>query len=72
MAPFMDKSIFNTYCSLLPEQESTTDFLQGLFHSPKTSRNCLWWSYVLIKTQGYSLLPRTLLNSVIDYFMRVF
>ena len=35
MAPFMDKSIFNTYCSLLPEQESTTDFLQGLFHSVK-------------------------------------
>ena len=48
------------------------NFFAGIILLLKTSRNCLWWRYFLIKTQDYSLLPRTLLNSVTDDFMRVF
>ena len=36
------------------------------------SRNFIWWSHFLIKTQDYSLQPRTILNSITDNIMRVF
>ena len=33
------------------------NFFAGINLLLKTSRNCLWWRYFLIKTQDYSLLP---------------
>ena len=44
----------------------------GMISSPNISRNFLWWSHFLIKTQDYSLQPRTILNSITDNFMKVF
>ena len=38
----------------------------------KVLKNFLWWSHFLIKTQGYSLQLRTILNSATDDFMAIF
>ena len=51
---------------MLPEQESITDFLQGTFHSLKLQEIVSGGIIFSLK------LPRTLLNSVTDDFMRVF
>ena len=44
----------------------------GMISSPNISRNFLWRSHFLIKTQDYSLQPRTILNSITDKFLKVF
>ena len=71
MTTYMDKSVLKTIV-VCYQNKIHHRYFAGIIPFPKTSRKCFWWSRFLIKTQDYSLLPRTLLNYVTYDFMRVF
>ena len=66
---YTDKSILR---NIVASYQTRTHhrLFAGINPFPKTSRNCLCWSHFLIETQDYSLLPRALLNSATDDFMK--
>ena len=73
---YMDKSVLRMLEFVTRTRIHYTLFA-GITSFPKTSRNCLCWRHFFTrllfhKTFSHSLPSRTLLNSVIDGFMRVF
>ena len=67
-ATYMIKSIVRNIVLCYLNKNPLQTFCRDYFW---TSGKCLRWSHFLIKTQDYSLLVRTLLNSVTDDFMRL-